>query len=123
MYCNFQRKSANNIWRCHECGATAKASYTEPPRAWCKASEQTAAEYFRHGTCVAAEYICPFHRLVSSLTPGGIDRLQQCRRISCDQLRTNSGVALCGKLTGSQCKALGRFVEFLNGDEACEFWT
>jgi len=75
-----------------------------------------------HVRDVGAPQPCPFGSMIRRLSNQALARLQLCREADCGDLRTNSGTAVCGRLASSSCKAVRRWMEFLESDDACPFW-
>ena len=102
MLCKFSRSTDSADWTCSDCGATARASLSEPPRAWCGASE---------GPPPVVDVT-----IDGMLSPTGRRNIERCRAADCGLMLEVEGLVRCVGMPGSKCQWLTTWASCLNGE-------
>ena len=131
MYCDFRRTAPAGTWTCVHCRDTARATYTEPPIAWCKASNEPmpALGDDPDGQLLRVSWDCTpcplapiLHAAPATTNPTAyVSRLHRCLAADCKLIhRVDSRIVCVGR--GHRCQWLGEWARFLAGEDECPHW-
>lgn len=101
---------------------------------YCRRTLARAARRQCQALAITGGETCPMTRIVTTLTPHGVERLERCRQARCNMMQpvTRQCCGLAGQVVcvGQSSQRIGSgerewmeaWVELLNGEKECPFW-